>query len=216
MVDGPAEAMLENATSDGKILNALDLPLWNDPQWDRRVYATDMVAWDFVRGKPYNPINPYPIEHMRWGLAGTAHSRTDLHIDSDGFATFIKVICGKKVWAVYRPSSNLPLSNTNVFVDHTKFKLDEVPETSEYGLEAIVLKPGDELHVFVFISIHYALTFVQIFAAWPASLCLWHRAHYNSRWTLLLCISNASNSKKPGTHICSRQFHFQHFPLPFP
>ena len=53
-----------------------------------------MVAWDFLLGNPYggDANTPYPTRHVRWGLAGTAHSVSTLHVDSDGFATYVQVM----------------------------------------------------------------------------------------------------------------------------
>ena len=81
---------------------------------------------------------------MRWALAATAHTVTFLHIDSDGYSTFLRVLCGKKVWGVYRPTADLPLSSDDVFLD-SNFLLDDLSEESSFGLEAIVLRPGDLL-----------------------------------------------------------------------
>lgn len=134
--------------SKGKILNGLDFPMWKDSQWDRCSYATDMVAWDYVRGRHQCKITtPYPTEHVRWGLAGTSHTFTSLHVDSDGFATFVQIMSGMKVWVVYRPSPVFPLSNIDVFTNRDAFQLDEIPKNAPFGLEAMVLKPGDQLYV---------------------------------------------------------------------
>lgn len=146
-VTGHMKDLLENATSDGKILNGLDFPMWKDTQWDRSSCATDLVAWDYLHGTPYcgTGTMPYPTGHMRWGLAGTAHAVSMLHVDSDGFATFLQVKTGKKLWAIYRPSPNLPLSSPNVFTLPDFFQLDRIPEKAQFGLEAVVLRPGDSL-----------------------------------------------------------------------
>jgi hypothetical protein len=107
-----------------------------------------MVAWDYLRGKNvYNGPTPYPTEDMRWGLAGTANAVSWMHIDSDGFATFIRIMTGKKVWAIYRPlSSGLPLSSTKIFL-RDSFCLTEVPTQEEFNMEAMVLRQGDLLYV---------------------------------------------------------------------
>jgi hypothetical protein len=152
-VTGKAKDFLENATSGRKILNALDLPMWKDSQWDRNAYVTDMVAWEYLLGTQFcgAPNSSYPIGHVRWGLAGTAHAVSTLHIDSDGFATFVQVKCGKKVWAVFRPSPTFPLSNINTFLRSNFFELDKLPLKAQSSLEAVVLRPGDLLYV-LFIS----------------------------------------------------------------
>jgi hypothetical protein len=82
-----------------------------------------------------------------------------LHIDSDGFATFGQVMCGKKLWAVYRPSPSLPLSDINAFLHSENFQLESIPAKAQFGLEAVVLRPGDSLYV-LFPFIYYFLIFV--------------------------------------------------------
>lgn len=148
-VNGLMTDLLENATSQGKILNALDFPMWKDSHWDRRAYATDLVAWDNLVGSPHcgSITTSYPTGHMRWGLAGTAHTVSMFHIDSDGFSTFGQVICGKKLWAVIRPSPTLSLSDIDAFINSDTFQLDKIPPKAQFGLEAVVLRPGDLLYV---------------------------------------------------------------------
>ena len=136
---------MENGRNpDGKILNGLDFPMWDDSPRDRSSTAVDVVAFDYMRGKPHCGGLPYPTGHMSWGLAGTANTVTFVHIDCDGFSTFIRVMCGKKVWAIYREDPELPLSSINVFL-HKKFRLDDLVDGAKYGFEAIVLRPGDLL-----------------------------------------------------------------------
>jgi len=162
-VVGRANDLLDNATPDGKILNGLDFPMWKNSQWVRSTYATDMVACDYLHGNEYcgSASEPYPIGHVRWGLAGTAHAVSMFHIDSDGFATFMELKCGLKLLAVYRPSSTLPLWDTNVFCNSEFFELDRIPAKAPFGLEGIILRPGDLLCVF-FISFDYTFLFISV------------------------------------------------------
>ena len=150
-VSGLVRDILENARNpDGKILNGLEFPAWDGFIKERRAYSTDVVAWDYLRGKPYcgDFTTPYPTAHMHWGLAGTADAVTFLHNDSDGFSTFVGPVCGKKIWGIYREHPELPLSSPDVFLDDN-FLLDEVLDSSKFGLEAIVLRPGDLLYGFI-------------------------------------------------------------------
>jgi hypothetical protein len=149
-VSGLVSDILDNARNpEGKILNAIDFPACF-PTWDdskaNSSYATDVVAWDYLRGKPYcgNFTNPYPTAHMRWGLAGTANALTFKHIDSDGLATYVRVITGKKAWGTLQESREHQLSSVDFFLDE-KFLLDEIDERSTFGLEVIALRPGDTL-----------------------------------------------------------------------
>ena len=130
----------------GKILNGIDFPAYF-PRWDDKLsFATDVVAWDYLRGKPYcgNFANPYPTAHMHWGLAGTADAVTFIHIDSDGYATTVRVVTGKKVWGILTESSTHQLASIDIFLDED-FLLDEITAGSTFGIEAIVLRPGDTL-----------------------------------------------------------------------
>ena len=90
-VKGFVRNILENSNDpDGKILNGLEFPQWGDNPRDRSAYATDVVAWNYIRGKPYcgSLTTPYPTEHVRWGLVATSNAVRFLHTDSDGFSTF--------------------------------------------------------------------------------------------------------------------------------
>ena len=147
-VNGVAKDFLDAVNKpNGKILNGLDLPMWMDfPHAEQKSFATDVIAWNYACGQANcSRTTPYPTEHVRWGLAGTANAATFLHIDSDGFATDIQVMCGKKVWGIYRESPEHPLSSTDIFVDAQKFELASIPKGAPFGLEAIVLRPGDRL-----------------------------------------------------------------------
>jgi hypothetical protein len=216
-LNGHASDILSNATPRGKIVNGLDFPMWQDAQWERRSYATDMVAWDFLHGEPYcgTATTPYPTGHVRWGLAGTAHTVSMAHIDSDGFATFVQVMCGKKLWAVYRPSPGLPLWDTDVFVDPDLFQLDNVPEEAPFGLEAVVLRPGDLLYVTPFFPILQCLNCVQIDATWHTPLCLWSRERHHSWRPFLFLFPHANDSREPDTQLCAQRLHLKHVSPPF-
>ncbi len=142
---GKTGDLLQNARDpNGKILNGLEFPMWN-ANMDPNSYAADLIAWDFTRGKlGCGRDISYPIQHIRWGLAGTAKTMTFLHIDSDGFSTFLSVQCGLKVWGVYRERPEKSLSSIGVFLDEG-FCLDEIDDLALFDLEAIVLRPGNLL-----------------------------------------------------------------------
>jgi hypothetical protein len=210
-VTGFARDLLDNARPLGKILNGLDFPMWKDSQWDRSSYATDMVAWDYLHGDPHcgTATTPYPTGHVQWGLAGTAHTVSMFNINSDGFATFLQVMCGKKLWAVYHPSPGLPLSNINAFTDSNFFELDSIPSKAQFGLEAVVLRPGDSLHVSSHF-IYFFLIFLQVDATWGTPLRVWPRERHSPWWSFLLFVFNASNLGKLGTQLCPQRLHIQH------
>ena len=92
------------------------------------------MAWDFTRAKLHCGRElHYPTEHMRWGLAGTANTMTFLHINCDGFNTFLKVVCGMKVWGFYQERPENPLSLIDIFLNEG-FHLDEIPNSAAYNL----------------------------------------------------------------------------------
>jgi hypothetical protein len=142
VVSGFVHDILNNEV--GKILNGVDFPMWNAPIVQNS-YATDIAAWDFTLGK-HNTTHDtaYPTKDMRWGLAGTSDTLTFMHIDSDGFNTFLYVACGMKLLGIYHERPNVPLSSTNVYVDKS-FKLDWIEPNASYDLEAVVLRQGDFL-----------------------------------------------------------------------
>jgi hypothetical protein len=48
---------------------------------------------------------------MRWGLAATKGARHWIHIDSDGLATNVDVLCGIRWWLLFTPSETFDLTN---------------------------------------------------------------------------------------------------------
>ncbi len=120
--------------------------MWNVNPMEQSAFAVDVSAWDYMRGKPNcgNAVMSYPTEHMRWGLAGTANTMTFMHVDSDGFNSFVKVVYGKKVWMLYCERPKLPHSSTNIFLDQ-RFSLDKINPNAAFDLKAIVLRPDDIL-----------------------------------------------------------------------
>lgn len=186
--------ILDNGISSQKILNGLDFPMWKDSQWDQCSYATDMVAWDYLHGQAHcgSITTQYPTPHMWWGLAGTAHTVSYLHMDSDGFATFVQVMCGMKVWAVYGSPPNISLSTINLFNKDSSFQLDTIPTGANYGLEAIILRPGDTLLVSLLICLYQPHLSTQIDATWCPPLCVWTREYDMPWWPFLFYNFNAS------------------------
>ena len=79
---------------DGKILNALDSPfsLSSHPSPSM---ASDLAACQKTVGKP-RCEQEYPILSTRWGLAATKGAYTQVHIDCDGFSTYMQCKAGSK------------------------------------------------------------------------------------------------------------------------
>ena len=144
VVSGRVRDMWNNRHPSGKILNALDLPLY-DGNTEPTEYASDLHAWDVTRGHHHvDQASSYPTEHMRWALLGHEHAITFLHIDCEGLSTDLLVADGGKVWGFLRERLGNPLSSINFFLKDT-FRLDEVLDSSDYDFEAVALRPRDRL-----------------------------------------------------------------------
>lgn len=143
-MSGRVRDLWDNRHSSGKILNALDLPLY-DGNTEPTEYASDLHAWDVTRGHHcIDPASPYPTEHMRWALVGHENAITFLHIDCEGLSTDLLVAAGGKAWGFLRERNGNPLSSMNFFLKDS-FRLDEVLDSSDYDFEIVALRPGDRL-----------------------------------------------------------------------
>jgi hypothetical protein len=47
-----------------------------------------------------------PSDATNWGVAATAGTTTMVHVDDEGMATAVSVLCGSKYWVVMRPKPN--------------------------------------------------------------------------------------------------------------
>lgn len=134
----------DNRHPSGKILNALDLPLYAGDT-EPTEYASELHAWDVTRGHHHiDQRSSYPTEHMRWALVGLQNVLTFLHIDCEGLSTDVTVDDGGKVWGFLRERHNNPLSSIKFFLNDS-FCLNEVLPSSEYDFEVVALRPGDRL-----------------------------------------------------------------------
>jgi hypothetical protein len=144
VVSGRVRDIWDNRHLSGKILNALDLPLY-DGSTEPTEYSSDLHAWDVTRGHHHiDPASSYPTEHMRWALLGHENAITFLHIDCEGGCTEVLVADGGKLWGFLHPRRGNPLSSVDFFLKDS-FRLDEVLRSSEYDFEAVALRPGDKL-----------------------------------------------------------------------
>ncbi|PPQ76482.1 hypothetical protein CVT24_013199, partial [Panaeolus cyanescens] len=143
---GRFQEVLENAVLGvkGKILNALDLPLLKD-YIQIPSLSTDHYSWIQAKGEHLWPLpTPYPTGDMRWALVGTADTLTFCHVDCNGLSTGVQVLCGAKVWFILHKKNSLSAEHIESYIgDH--FQLDYMPESSDYDVEAVYLRPGDML-----------------------------------------------------------------------
>lgn len=107
MLIGTLRQLLASSRSDsGPILNALSFPLPLSGAPPSQM-STEIEAWRLTEGELFCPSElQFPVGDMRWGLAATTGARHWLHIDSDGFGTYIDVQTGQKWWIVFNPPAN--------------------------------------------------------------------------------------------------------------
>ncbi|KAF5338019.1 hypothetical protein D9611_014649 [Ephemerocybe angulata] len=129
----------------GKIINVLDLPAVGADVSPGPLFS-DVAAHRETKYCPLPIKTPYPIQDMRWGLAATKDASHYLHMDSDGLCTFLRVLCGRKLWVVATPPDGSP---SRIIVDLSRFldNWDPSCPTGSWLLEAIVLCPGDVLYM---------------------------------------------------------------------
>jgi hypothetical protein len=78
----------------------------------------------------------YPWGDMRWGIASSGGGWTGNHVDTCGLFTYIDMIGGMKVWFL------LTLNDTQ-FVSPERFLESDGCGKNEWGVVAIVLRPGE-------------------------------------------------------------------------
>lgn len=76
-----------------------------------------------------------------------------MHIDAEGFATWVRVMTGRKLWVVAVPRSRNveEFANIQKMVD---FHQEDGVESDEWELEAVHLQAGDQLLVFIYFLFH--------------------------------------------------------------
>ncbi|KAF8965329.1 hypothetical protein BDZ97DRAFT_1659254, partial [Flammula alnicola] len=126
-ITGTLQEVLDEVDRDeGRIVNALDLPLCHESTAPT-AYSTDTYAWHHTRGRlGFLSNEVFPTTDTCWALIGSRHTVTFFHVDPDGFNT------------------HMPLSSRHVFFDKG-FHLDRFTDKAKYDLEAVFLSKGDFL-----------------------------------------------------------------------
>jgi len=129
---------------NGAIINGLSFPLPLSAI-KRDNLCGDIEAWRLTEGLPYCTHKvSYPTGEVRWGLASTAGSRHWPHLDSDGLATYVELLIGKKLWILFRPNlDNEPDAGAHISVFLDDFDTSVAVKT--WDAEAVVLTPGTRL-----------------------------------------------------------------------
>jgi hypothetical protein len=142
---GTLEHIMENAWNpDGAIINGLSFPLPLSAV-NRDKLCSEIEAWRLSEGLPFCTKKAlYPSSEMRWGLASTAGSRHWVHVDSDGLATFVDPIAGKKWWILLRPHMEGE-PDASAHIDLYLNDYDPAVVVKTWEAEAVLLAPGTRL-----------------------------------------------------------------------
>lgn len=137
---GTLEHILDMAKDPkGAIINVMSFPLPLSAVKKDKL-SSEIEAWSLTKGSWYCAAKAtYPTAKMRWGLASTAGARHWTHIDCDGLATFIDLICGGKWWILFRPKLT---ARVDLFLN-----FDPAVVESSWDAEAVFLTPGTRLYV---------------------------------------------------------------------
>jgi len=89
--------MWDNSHPSGKILNALDLLLYND-NTKFTEYTSDLYAWDMTCSHHHiNPTSLCSIKHMQWAFFDYKNTIIFFYIDCEGLDTDVFVVDGGKL-----------------------------------------------------------------------------------------------------------------------
>ncbi|KAJ3516171.1 hypothetical protein NMY22_g14277 [Coprinellus aureogranulatus] len=94
-------------------------------------YASEARAFQQTTSEPF--CEDMWLAALRWFIAATKGAHHYWHIDANGFATVIQLLCGKKLWVVARPKNfSMP--------PPAEFDVAN-PNTDLWDIEATVLTP---------------------------------------------------------------------------
>jgi hypothetical protein len=144
---GTVRSLLVSSQEDGKILNALHFPMPEQGlgMWP---FSTDSAAWRATKGEIGCAQDEVPpLADIRWGIAATTGALSWLHLDSNGFGTYIDTKAGLKWWIVLRRKGDEhrfeSISEVGYFFDG-EYREDE-PNEEKWDLEAVLLPPRTRL-----------------------------------------------------------------------
>ena len=129
---------------NGAIVNGLSFPLPLSAI-KRDKLSSEIEAWRLTEGLPFCRNKAlYPTSDMRWGLAATAGARHWTHVDCDGLATVVELLCGLKWWILLKP--DLPGEpDPSAHVDLFLNDFDPSVVVKTWDAEAVLLMPGTRL-----------------------------------------------------------------------
>ncbi|KAH6869620.1 hypothetical protein BKA70DRAFT_1029423, partial [Coprinopsis sp. MPI-PUGE-AT-0042] len=198
------------------IVNALNLPMPPGLRPEHNFpFSSEHVAWLRTLGNSFC-FDTYPTSHMRWSLVAFNGALHYLHIDSDGFGTWLEVKHGLKLWVIVRPkdgSASGPVPSFTEIDGFLKFfGQGDLPNSDRWDVEAVVLKPGSRL-IMAPNTMH---------AVWTMENSICYGGHFYSVATLLPTVvgvihafigeaSLTNTDHFPSRLLLRRMVHFFHF-----
>lgn len=132
---------------DGKLINVLDIPTRvSDPINAKALHSHLRACQTPTNGVPLVLQESFNRGHtgLTWGLAATRGTNHTWHIDAEGFATYINVVAGTKLWIIARPAERDILGDVKFFTEG--FRVNRT-RPAHCTVEAILLQSGDGLYV---------------------------------------------------------------------
>ncbi|KXN90570.1 GPI mannosyltransferase 1 [Leucoagaricus sp. SymC.cos] len=145
-------------SSSGKILHCLAIPnldshYLNGPN----PLASSSVVWQSASGLPFlGDFQDFPQSSVEWYTSGLASSYSDFHLDSNGFATRIKILTGTKLWILAIPKDDSPIPYDDIMKAMDHWDADTI-DWDHFNLVPILLRLGVELIMKPF-TVHVAIT----------------------------------------------------------
>ncbi|KAG6848559.1 hypothetical protein H0H93_015943, partial [Arthromyces matolae] len=141
----PNDLLISRELNPPRALSALSLPATRDT-FPNVPFSSDVEAWSRVRDAGYfSSKELYPVQDMRFSIAGTDSSSSYWHVDADGVGTWIYVECGFRLWYIGTPKSG----NWNEFSDFSEmfgnnYDLSEC-NLERWDIHLVVLGPGSTI-----------------------------------------------------------------------
>lgn len=131
-------------SEDGSILSVNDLPGGDgyDLQPDPAI-NTDLRAFGVTRRLSYcGDAYPYPFSTMRWRVCSLKNAITRFHVDSEGFLTFLKLLCGLKLWFLAIRRKGKSIGDVETFMSQQN---DQTFLSDDWDIVVVPLLPGSIL-----------------------------------------------------------------------
>ncbi|KAH6902505.1 hypothetical protein BKA70DRAFT_1026160, partial [Coprinopsis sp. MPI-PUGE-AT-0042] len=160
------------------LVNALTLPMPPGLRPEQKFpFSTEHIAWLKTLGNHFC-FTPYPTSDMCWSLVAFDGALHYLHIDSDGFGTWVEVKCGLKLWVIARPKGGEVPSFTEIDGFLRCIGEGKAPNSEKWIIEAVVLGPKTRL-VMAPNTLH---------AVWTMENAICHGGHFYSIATMLTTV----------------------------